>query len=101
MDVMGRIQQLLRQRGWTEYRLAKESGLSQSTLNNIFSRHTVPTVATIEMIAKSFGITLSQFFAESGESVELTGEQQRLLEKWNALSPEQRKALLNLIENMK
>ena len=101
MDVMNRIKQLQEQRGWTEYRLAKESGLSQSTLNNIFSRNTIPTIATIEIIAKCFGITLSQFFAEGGEPVELTGEQRLMLGKWNALSSDQKQALLNLIENMK
>ena len=30
---------LLNERGWTEYRLAKECGLSESTLANIFRRN--------------------------------------------------------------
>ncbi len=31
-----RLRQLLNERGWTEYRLAKESGLSESTIANIY-----------------------------------------------------------------
>lgn len=36
MTVQQRIRELMEQRGWSEYRLAKESGLSQSTVTKIF-----------------------------------------------------------------
>ena len=36
MDTHARLRRLLDERGWTAYRLAKESGLSESTLANIF-----------------------------------------------------------------
>lgn len=42
MDTHARLQQLLRERGWTEYKLSKECGLAQSTIGNIFRRNTVP-----------------------------------------------------------
>ena len=64
MDTHSRLRQLLEERGWTEYRLAKKCGLSQSTLANIFKRNTMPSVATLEAVCRGFGITLSQFFAE-------------------------------------
>lgn len=34
MDAQGRIKDMMVERGWTEYRLAKESGLSHSTVTN-------------------------------------------------------------------
>ena len=68
MDTNDRLRRLLDERGWTEYRLAKQCGLSLSTIANIYRRNTVPSVATLEVICKGFGITLSQFFAE-GEMV--------------------------------
>ena len=37
MDVNGRIRQLMKERSWSEYRLAKMSGLSASTLSNLFT----------------------------------------------------------------
>ena len=36
MDTHSKLRQLMSERGWTAYRLAKESGLSESTLANIF-----------------------------------------------------------------
>ena len=70
MDTHARLQQLLKERGWTEYKLSKECGLAQSTIGNIFRRNTVPSVATLETICRGFGITLSQFFADA-DMVEL------------------------------
>ena len=49
MDTHARLQQLLRERGWTEYKLSKECGLAQSTIGNIFRRNTVPSIATPDM----------------------------------------------------
>lgn len=100
MDVTKRIDSLLKQRGWSIYRLGKESGLSQSTLAHIFREDSAPTISTLETICKAFGITLSQFFAE-GDFVSLTAEQQNMLDKWATLSEEQKRLVLDMIENMK
>ena len=73
MDTHKRLRQLLDERGWTEYRLSKECGLSESTLANIFRRNTLPSISTLEAICAGFGITISQFFAD-GDMVEMTPE---------------------------
>lgn len=96
MDTHQRLRQLLNERGWTEYRLSKNCGLSESTLANIFRRNTTPSIATLEAICKGFGITLSQFFAEN-EMVELSPELQDLFNKWVALTPEQKAAVYSMI----
>ena len=90
MDAHERLRQLLNERGWTEYRLAKNCGLSESTIANIYRRNTVPSLATLEAICKGFGITMAQFFAE-GEMVEISPELKELFENWVNLTPEQRK----------
>ena len=64
MDIRARMKLLLRKRGWTEYRLAKESGLSESTIANIFRRNCMPSFSTLETICNAFGITMAQFFSE-------------------------------------
>lgn len=69
MDTNDRLKRLLKERGWTEYRLSKNSGLAETTIGNIFRRNTVPSIPTLEIICKSFGITLAQFFAE-GDTVD-------------------------------
>ncbi|MEG1515502.1 MAG: helix-turn-helix transcriptional regulator [Clostridia bacterium] len=99
MDAKARIQQLLSERKWSEYRLAIEAGLSQSTVANIFIRNTTPSIATLEAICEGFGITLGQFFSE-GELVELLPEQQEMFDVWLALTKEQKAALAQLIRAM-
>ena len=100
MDTNERIQQLMNERRWSEYRLAKEAGLSQSTIANLFKRNTVPSVATLEAICKGFGITLAQFFRD-GNMIELSDEQKELFDRWVTLTPEQKELLFELIKNMK
>lgn len=100
MDAKARIRELMEERNWSEYRLAIASGLSQSTVANIFNRNTTPSVATLESICAGFGITLAQFFAE-GEMVELTEEQREMFSAWSSLSKEQKDVLRQLILVMK
>ena len=99
MDTHERLRQLLKERGWSEYRLAKSCGLSESTIANIFRRNTLPSIATLETICGGFGITLSQFFAE-GEMVELTPELKELFDGWVDLTPEQKDAVARIIKAM-
>lgn len=97
MDVTEQIEALMRERGWTIYRLGKETGLSQSTLAHVFRRDSAPTIATLETICRAFGISLSQFFAE-GPSISLSCEQEQLLSKWTVLTREQRQ-IIQLVMN--
>lgn len=98
MDVLKRIEQLRDERGWSNYRLSQESGVSQTTLRNMFTRNTLPGIATLEAICKCFGITLSQFFASENEPIVLDDEQKAMLDTWGTLSKEQKDALLILIK---
>ena len=97
MDINKRITQLLQDRGWTPYRLAKESGLSDATVGNIFRRNTVPSLAPLTAVCNGFGITLSQFFAEDG-LVELTPELQELFDIWVLLTAEEKATAKQLIK---
>ena len=99
MDIHERLRHLLAERNWTEYRLAKECGLSESTIANIFRRNTLPSIPTIEAICKGFGITVSQFFAE-GEMVEMTPELKELFDSWIYLTPAKKSLVLEMIKEM-
>lgn len=98
MNTLERIKQLLHERRWSVYKLSKLSGVSQSTLSNMFNRNNDPSISTLEDICSAFGITLSQFFADEGELVALNKEQVEMLEKWSTLSSEQKSALLKLLK---
>ena len=99
MDTHEKLRQLLKERGWTEYRLSKNCGLSESTLANIFRRNTVPSIATLETICKGFGITMSQFFAEN-EMVELSPELKELFDSWVFQTPQVKASVLQLLKSI-
>ena len=102
LDARERIQQLMQERNWTIYRLAKESGLSQTTISNIFKRNNEPSIPTLKRLCGAFGITMSQFFRVRGDygDYAVSEEQQELIKDWTLLSDTQRQLLSGLIKTM-
>ena len=94
MKILEKIEMLRKEKGWSINYLAMESGLTQSTLNNLYSRNTEPKISTLRAICGAFGITLSDFFREEENDDEL-------LRRIKCLSPENKKALLQLVKNLK
>ena len=97
MDVQEHIRDLMRIKDWSEYRLAKEAKLPQSTVSHLFKRNNAPTYPTIEAICKAFGVTVAQFFADEGDSVVLMPEQKELLVLWGTLTDEQRQIIRSIM----
>lgn len=84
--VLKKVTQLREERNWSLYRLAKEAGISYSTLSNTFHRNNVPSVSTLMRICEGFGITLAEFFDEEGTMPkQLTVSDQKLLVDWHRL----------------
>ena len=98
MDVIKRIDSLMKERKWSDYRLAKESGLSSSTIANIHRRNSIPSITTLEIICDAFGITLSQFFDDNSDYVRLNKDQKQLFAKWLSLTSAQKKLIYELID---
>ena len=102
MDAIKRIDELMKERNWSDYKLSLESGLSSSTIANIHRRNTIPSIATLEAICSAFGITLSQFFSDETDNyVHLSKEQQEFFKKWITLTKTQKNLVYNLINEFK
>ena len=69
IDILKEITRLRLERNWSEYELAKNSGLTQSTISTWYRKNQIPTIQTLDKICKGFGITLSQFFAEGDDAI--------------------------------
>lgn len=99
-DILEVISEYRMARGWTEYQLAENSGLPQSTISSWYRKNMIPTVPSLEKICTAFGISLSQLFAEGDEPVSLNESQRKLLEVWSRLSEEQQTVVFALIDKM-
>ena len=82
MDITQRIKGLCEQRGWTQYRLAKVSGIPQSSLNAMLTRDGDPSIRNITKICEGLGISLTEFFSGLEEPSE---EMQEIIDIWNGL----------------
>ena len=98
-DVLKRIDQERDARGWTDYTLAVNSDLTQSTISTWRSRNLQPNLASIEKICNGLGITLSQFFSEADGKELLNKDQQHILDLWNRLSPSQKASVAAMLES--
>ena len=100
-----KIQQLLNERNWSLYRLARESNIPYSSLNSLFLKNNQPTVATLEKICNCFHISLSEFFSDStpyrNETPIITKDEQKLLDAFRTLTNKDKQKYLEIIEILK
>lgn len=102
MNILNKIDGLRKERGWSVNNLAMEAMLTQSTLNNLYTRKTEPKLSTLRAICSAFGISLAEFFAEEEKenNEKRSDMEQELAAKIAELSDAQLKALLALVRTM-
>ena len=59
---MEELKRLREQKGWSQSRLARESGLDRATINQVEGGRRSPTIATLEILAESMGVEVADFF---------------------------------------
>ena len=98
MEILQRINDLRIQRGWSIYKLAEESGITQSTLANMFARKTMPSISTLKMLCDAFGISLSEFFEYDNK--QLSQEDFLTISHYKKLSQSNKNIIRFLIQAM-
>ena len=101
MTTLEKIDKLRIERGWTINNLAMEALLTQSTINNLYSRKSEPKLSTLTATCNAFDITLSEFFREEEEQEEegyLIDE--TLKNTLQSLTLLQKKALLSFLKTL-
>jgi len=58
------------------------------------------SLETLQRICEAFGISMAQFFSETGEYPDLTAQQKQLLHFWTLLDEKKRDYALLMIEKM-
>ena len=96
MDITTRITFLRTAKGYTVNKLANLSGISQSYLRDIELGKKNPTIEVLSLLCDALGISLLDFFDDSTQT-RITEDS--LLQKIYRLTPEQQKAIENLIDS--
>ena len=96
-----RIAELCQKRGYTKYRLAQLTGITQTALGNILNQKSMPTMANLERICDAFEVTIAQFFSEDGRRLNLTDEQKEILDIWDSMEEKEREIFMTFIRSMK
>ena len=93
MTVREKLLALLQTRGWSFYRLAKESGVAWSTIRNMFERGTDPTLSTLEALCTGLDVSLVELLQDDSQTPDAPAE---LLEAWQKLSEKNQQLALEL-----
>lgn len=99
--ISGRIRELCDKKNMSMYALSKKTGISQSSLSNLMKRGSIPNFFTLNRICEGLGVTLSQFFADGDEKLDLTEEQKLVLKTWEGLSDKEKKAVEIYVRGIK
>ena len=94
-----RISDLCEERGWSLYTLSERTDIPYSTLNSAINRNAPPKIDTLERICGAFGISLSQFFVDDSEKIEvLNHKEKELISLFRKLSDEKQTSLIDLLK---
>lgn len=61
-DVLSTLAIIMKSKNISVYRLAQLSSVPQSTLNSLFSKNNIPSIATLDHLVAALNMTLVDFF---------------------------------------
>lgn len=64
------IDALLRRKGWSRYRLAQESGITEATISNIMNEKHEPRISVLVTLATAMGVSANRLIAGYREESE-------------------------------
>lgn len=87
-------------KGWSEYELAENSGLPQSTISSWYRKNLYPTIPSLIKICDAYGITLSQIFDDNTLNVKLNNAEIEYLKSYRKLTKSQQEKLLSFLNSL-
>ncbi|MCL6610641.1 MAG: helix-turn-helix transcriptional regulator [Peptococcaceae bacterium] len=98
MNFSFRLKTLREKRGFSQYRLAQQSGISQSFLSALEAGTKWPTIYTLNKICKCLGISLAEFFAD--DAFPIPEHVRPLIDEARRLNPDQCKKLAEFLASL-
>lgn len=87
-------------KGWSEYELAENSGLPQSTISSWYHKDLYPTIPTLKKICDAYGITLSQIFDDNSSTPKLNDNEIKYIETFRHLTKKQQEKLIEFLKSI-
>ena len=98
MDILKRIDELRREKGWTVFELTNRTNLSEYTIYSWYTRGSKPTIYALESVCEALGVTMGEFFTEIKKD-NLSPDQIRLLQSYDHLTKEQQELVLSVVKS--
>lgn len=97
--ILKHIEELCAIRNWSRYTLSAKSGLSQSTISNLYKRTNQPTISTLYKICEAFEITMSQFF-EPNKFIDLSEDQSEIVRIYGTLCEREKEIVKMFLKSL-
>jgi len=111
VEIGKKIAELREKKGWSQYRLAKETGIKQGTISNLeLGKRKYPQSDTLQKIATALGVSMAAFDDQPlleraydlADTMNLDDKRKEALEKIKALPVDEQQERLNRsIEKLK
>lgn len=95
--IAANLRDLMALRQWSEYDLARESGVAQKTINNILNNRTACNIETGDQLAAAFNLQEWQLMMPNlADTLRSSAGLGKLVEHWQSAS-DQGRELINLV----
>ena len=99
--IVERLRELTKERGWTPYRLAKESGINPNTVTPIIKKGRVPKLDTLIKLCEGLNVSMSEFFSfDADVTVHLSSAETDLVECYREIPEEEQQRLLGYVRGL-
>ena len=101
MNIADKLKELLEEKSVTPYRVAKEIGVSQTTIKNWVTGYTAPKERHIKALADYFGITTDELLGKEKQPTEgeLSDEEKAMLDLFRQAGDDARRLALLALEH--
>lgn len=101
-EVLQRIDMLMKEKNLNKYQLSLLSGISYTSIRNLFSRNSYPSIPNLKKICDCFQIHLSDFFRDPlRNDYQLSDEESHLVNGFRSLNDSSRQCLLAYMDGLR
>ncbi|MCM1060681.1 MAG: helix-turn-helix transcriptional regulator [Eubacterium sp.] len=96
MKIGTRLRQYRNAKGFSIYKLSRETYISQNHISAIENDRRQPTIETLERLIAPMGITLAELFNDNENASFLTPDERELVENYRSMPKESAELLFSL-----